>query len=101
MNKPFLITAVLGVVGLTGIAHADWLSDANARIAADRMGDLTVKVVDQSGKAVSGATVAVRETESAFHWGTAVNSDFYATSNPGTNNAIYRDKIKTLFNQAV
>ena len=91
----------VAALSVSTVVQADWLSDANARIAAHRMGDLQVKVVDQSGKAVNGATVSVRQTESAFHWGTAVNSDYYAAAAPDANTAIYKAKIDQLFNQAV
>lgn len=94
--------AFLIALSLAGVARGDWLSDANARIEANRKANVTVKVVDARGNAVPGATVAVRETESAFRWGTAVNSDYYAAAGtPSADRLTYKAKIDALFNQAV
>lgn len=70
---------------------ADWRTDAAARIAEHRMGDLAIAVVDPDGVAVAGAAVAVQMQRHAFEWGTAVkvreiNGDW-------ENAAVYRQKL--------
>lgn len=95
--KHSIAAAMLAVS--TSVAGADWLSDANARIARDRMGDLKVKVIDVNGNVVKNATVAVDETRSAFHWGTAVNSEFFSATSTNADKVKYRNNIKALFNQ--
>lgn len=96
-----LPTILIALLGLTGAARGDWLSDADARIEANRKANVTIRVVDAKGNAVNGATVALDQTQSAFRWGTAVNSDYYASSTQTADTAIYKSKIATLFNQAV
>lgn len=93
------IGGVLMSLGLLSVAQADWIDDANARIEQHRKAPLTVTVVDAAGNAVP-ATINVRQTASAFRWGSAVNSNFYMTGGTGTNATQYRAKIAQLFNQA-
>ena len=101
MSKRRRIAALAGccVVTAVGVTRADWLSDADARIDEYRKANLTVNVVDAAGHAAPGATVHVDMTRQAFGFGTTVNQDYLQnTSDP--NNAIYRQKLTTLFNKA-
>lgn len=99
MIRPLAI-ALAALSSVVPLAHGDWLSEANARIEADRKANVSIKVVDAKGNAVPGASVAVRETESAFRWGTAVNSDYYAAAGtPSADRLKYKAKIDELFNQ--
>lgn len=92
--------AAAAVAALPISAAADWRDEANARIEQYRKGDLSIRVVDQQGRPVSDATVLVNQTRHAFGFGTAVNEAYFvSTSDP--DNAIYREKIRTLFNKAV
>lgn len=101
MRHPFL--ASLALLGLAALpARGDWLSDANARIEAERKAAISVKVVDAKGNVIKNAAVALRETESAFRWGTAVNSEYFAAAGtPGADRLKYKAKIDELFNQVV
>ncbi len=62
----------------TKVTYAGQASDAPWRVAADarietcRKGDITVRVVDASGKPLSGANVAIAMKRHAFGWGSAV-----------------------------
>ncbi|MGN6727905.1 MAG: endo-1,4-beta-xylanase [Tepidisphaeraceae bacterium] len=96
MLKSITLVSLAVTAAATPFAAADWLSDANARIAQYRQGTLTVKVVDGSGKPLNNATVGIHETQSAFTWGTTIAPGYWAnTSDP--NNATYRQKITSLF----
>ncbi|MFJ9033100.1 endo-1,4-beta-xylanase [Streptomyces sp. NPDC102274] len=55
-------------------AGAAWRSDADRRIDEYRKGDLKVKVVDENGDPVPGATVKADMQQHAFKFGTAVDA---------------------------
>jgi endo-1,4-beta-xylanase len=76
-------------------ANAAWRQTANTRIDQLRKGNLTVNVVDASGKAVSGATVKVEMQRHAFPFGSAVDAERLFA------NTTYRDKSVQLFNRVV
>ncbi|MDB5327854.1 MAG: putative glycoside hydrolase, partial [Phycisphaerales bacterium] len=99
MNKSYIIGLLAAGCLSAPFANADWLTDANARIEQYRKGDLTVKVVDQTGKPITGASVSVNMTRQAFGFGTAVNQN-YLMNTSDANNAMYRQKLTTLFNKA-
>src|SRR5438046_29279 len=50
-------------------ANAAWRKEAEARIEKVRKGEIEVVVNDASGKAISGADVAVKMKRHAFSWG--------------------------------
>ncbi|MBI5381942.1 MAG: endo-1,4-beta-xylanase [Opitutae bacterium] len=77
---------------------AAWRRDALARIARLRQGDFRLRFVDSAGRPLSGATVRVEQTRSAFHWGTAVRLHLLASAEP--DHARYREKLCELFNAA-
>jgi len=51
---------------------APWRAAAAARIERHRKGDLTVRVIDSTGRPVPGAQVTVAMQRHAFGWGSAV-----------------------------
>jgi endo-1,4-beta-xylanase len=73
---------------------AQWRIDALQRINEIRMGDITVKVMDDAGKAVSNASVHLRMTNHHFGFGTAVSK--YRWYSDGTASEIYRQKLADL-----
>jgi len=77
---------------------ATWRKAALDRIEKIRKGDITVRVVDASGKPVPGANVRLEETRSAFQFGTAIPFRRLVTDSP--DNRIYREKVLELFNAA-
>lgn len=74
--------------------NVPWLNAAKARIDQHRKANLTIRVQDQAGNRIPNATVAIRMTDHAFKFGTAVNN------NPLFSNATYAQKVKELFNSA-
>lgn len=56
-----------------GKANASWRVQAQQNIAKYRMADLEIKVIDQHGVRTSGVPVAIKQTNSAFLWGTAID----------------------------
>lgn len=61
------------VVAKVSGSSGDWVADANARIEEIRKRDVQVKVQNNSGTAISGATVQITQTKSEFAFGTAIN----------------------------
>jgi len=55
-------------------SSAAWRTSAEARIEANRKSDLTIKVVDALGNPISGATVTVNQTNSAFKFSGSVKA---------------------------
>jgi GH35 family endo-1,4-beta-xylanase len=79
---------------------AAWRKAAAERIEKYRKAPLTVKVVDASGKPVSGAEVSVKMTKSTFAWGTATASQRILDTND-PNSKFYRDTLLRYFNKVV
>ena len=79
-------------------ADAPWRAPALARIEALRKGDLAVEVVDAAGRPVSGASLRVTQTKSAFQFGSALQLSRLVVDTPA--NRIYRQKVLELFNAA-
>lgn len=79
-------------------ADAPWRKAALERIEKIRKGDITVNVVDASGKPVKGATVKLKETRGAFQFGTAIPFRRLVTDSP--DNKIFREKVLKLFTEA-
>ncbi|HET7535323.1 MAG TPA: endo-1,4-beta-xylanase, partial [Candidatus Didemnitutus sp.] len=77
---------------------AAWRKEALARIEKIRKGDLTVRVTDAAGRAVSGAAVKIEERKSAFQWGSALQMVRLVQDSP--DNLRYREKVLQLFNAA-
>jgi endo-1,4-beta-xylanase len=76
-------------------SDAPWRQAANGRIDQYRKSDLTVKVVDANGNAVSGATVKVEMQRHAFPFGSAVDA------NTLFSNQTYQNNVVKLFNRVV
>ncbi|HLL90652.1 MAG TPA: endo-1,4-beta-xylanase [Tepidisphaeraceae bacterium] len=79
-----------------------WEIDANARIEQHRKAPLSVKVVDQNGNPVTGATVNVDMQKHAYGFGSMIRETrLYDERNLTTTDAVnYRNAIG-LFNKAV
>ncbi|MEO7766655.1 MAG: endo-1,4-beta-xylanase, partial [Ferruginibacter sp.] len=79
---------------------AAWRKPAAERIEKYRKGDLTIKVIDASGKPVNGASVSVNLKKIAYGFGTATNSGLLLDSiNPVSKK--YRDTLLKYFNKIV
>lgn len=76
---------------------AAWRAEAQRRIERLRKGDLTVEVVDDWGRPVAGAQVAVRMTRHAFGFGSTVVMQKIAGDDP--DDAVYRRHVEELFNR--
>ncbi len=85
-------------------ADAAWRAPAQARIEAIRKGDITVKVTDASGKAVSGARVEVEMLRHAFHFGSFVGHDIanvgYDIAKDADTSKKLRETFPNMFNTA-
>lgn len=79
-------------------ADAPWRQAALARIEQIRKGDISVRVLDASGKPVPHATVQLEQKRSAFQFGTAM--PFQRLVNDTPDNLIFRQKVLELFNAA-
>lgn len=92
---------------------AAWRKTARERIAENRMGDLTVRVVDRFGKPVPSARVTLEQTRHAYRFGTCVvasritDADITFRDPAMTreqflrDNIRYREELLRLFNYAV
>lgn len=78
---------------------APWRAAAQERIERIRKGDLTLKVVDADGQPVPNAAVEIRQTRSAFGWGTAVVAGRLLAQ--GSDADAYRDFLVKYCNRAV
>ncbi len=78
---------------------APWRKAAQARIEKIRRGDLTVRVVDENGKAVPDAQVSVQMQRHAFPFGSAVAAEMLLGTGP--DNVKYREIITKRFNRVV
>jgi endo-1,4-beta-xylanase len=100
--RAHLITAtlmfLLGVRPALGAETADPLADAQDRIETHRMGDGLVRVVDDQGHPIAGATVRVEQTRHAFLFG----SNIYAWGhlNDPQQEEAYRRQFADVFNFA-
>ena len=78
---------------------APWRKAAQERIEKIRKGDLTLQIVDADGKPVPNAAVEIRQTRSAFGWGTAVVAGRLLAQ--GSDADKYRDFLVKYCNRAV
>ncbi len=78
---------------------APWRAAAQERIERIRKGDLTLQIVDVDGKPVPNAAVEIRQTRSAFGWGTAVVAGRLLAQ--GSDADAYRDFLVKYCNRAV
>lgn len=77
---------------------APWRAEAATRIDAIRKADLRVKVTDALGNPLPNAAVGVHMLEHEFGFGSAVQGDRLATTNPVED--AYKQKVEELFNLA-
>ena len=72
------------------MGHADWKSDANARIEQIRKRDTLITVVDSQGNPVPNLIIDIDQTKQSFPFGSAINTN--------TSNSEYTDFFKNHFN---
>lgn len=78
---------------------AAWREEALQRIEKIRTSPLTVTVLDAEGRPAAGARVSVRQTRSAFQWGSSVDSTkILEKSDDGRR---YREALLEFFDTAV
>ncbi len=97
-------------------AEAPWRAKAAELIRAHRAGPLAVRVIDRDGRPLPGARVRIAQTRHAYPFGTAVVanrivdgpfSPYSPEFTPADDraraaaNAVYREKLSSLFNYAV
>lgn len=75
------------------VGRFDWEAAANARIDQFRKSDAHIRLVDQFGNALLGATVEVHQTSKAFAFGSAINNNVL-------NNQAYANFAEQAFNWA-
>lgn len=75
---------------------APWRAEAAARIENIRKGDLEIRVLDDQGYPVPGASVEVEMLRHHFKFSTAVTAELLTQDSADA--AIYREKILELFN---
>jgi GH35 family endo-1,4-beta-xylanase len=78
---------------------AAWRRAALARIEKHRKADLSIRVVDASGKPVPDARLHIQQTCHAFHFGSCIATD--ALLDPSAAGEKYRQIIEQNFNWAV
>lgn len=88
----------LAALGVPAAAQ-QWLNEANERIEQHRKANLTVKVVDEAGRSVSGADVNVQMKRHAFGFGMVAPANLVVANS--TNGTKFRQKLLENFNQAV
>ncbi len=79
--------------------NASWRRHARQRIERIRKADLTIKVVDSSGKPVVGATVDVHMQRHAFGFGSAVTARWLNAKGPDAER--YRRIVADNYNKVV
>jgi endo-1,4-beta-xylanase len=83
-------------------ADDPWRTEAAARIAAIRTGDLVIEVVDDSGEGLEDADVRVEQRRHAFPFGSALQAARLvagpAPAGQPDDDAAYRHTVETLFN---
>jgi GH35 family endo-1,4-beta-xylanase len=77
------------------VLKADWKSEANARIEANRKRNAQIAIVDSVGAPVPGLTIDIQQIGHRFAFGTCI------AYSPLLNNATYRNFILSHFNWAV
>ncbi len=78
---------------------AAWRREAEARIDKHRKQDLRVRVVDDEGAPIDGATIELNQTRHAFGFGTAVDANHLMADT--ANGRVYRETVEKYFNLAV
>jgi endo-1,4-beta-xylanase len=78
---------------------ASWRAAAEARIEKHRKADLTINVIDASGRPVPRANVHIQLKRHAFHFGSCVATDYLL--DPSSDGRRYRDIVEKNFNWAV
>lgn len=78
---------------------AAWRTAALARIAAQRMADYSVQLLDAQGKPLAGKTVTVDLDRHEFGFGSCVTADLLTKEGP--NNDRYREIVERTFSRVV
>ncbi|HEY4234318.1 MAG TPA: endo-1,4-beta-xylanase, partial [Lacipirellulaceae bacterium] len=77
-------------------SDAPWRAVAAAKIDANRKADFHIAVTDALGHALPNATVGVHMQQHEFGFGSAVQADRLASTDPAQD--IYKQKVQQLFN---
>lgn len=80
-------------------SDAAWRREAETRIERHRKQDLRIRVVDEAGEAIEGASVEFEQMRHAFGFGTAVDAHHLLANT--TDGERYRDTVAKHFNLAV
>jgi GH35 family endo-1,4-beta-xylanase len=96
----FLLMTMLvsPAVGREEPTDAELLAGATARIERHRKGDALVAVVDEQGRPVPGAVVAIEQTRHAFLFG--CNIFLWGKAGSPADEQTYRDRFAEVFNFA-
>jgi endo-1,4-beta-xylanase len=97
VNRDRLPSTPLSYIGRE--LDASWRKIAREKIERIRKGDLTIHVLDSSGKPVAAAKVTVRMKRHAFGWGSAV--DARTLLGEGADNDRYRQHVRENCNRVV
>lgn len=76
---------------------APWRAEADQRIEKIRKADLTIQVVDETGKPIPEADLTIQQTRHSYWFGSAIRSDHLVQGNAEAQ-AKYRDAISAMFN---
>jgi GH35 family endo-1,4-beta-xylanase len=79
-------------------AGAGWRREAEERIEKLRTAEFRLNAVDGSGKALPGARIRIRQTKSAFAWGTAASAKFLFKDGAGEDLKHYEEALAGHFN---
>jgi GH35 family endo-1,4-beta-xylanase len=81
---------------------AAWRAEAAERIEKIRKAPLTVRVKDEAGKPIAGASVSVRMVRQAFAFGSCYNIQRFTGATADTaDSRMYRERFAEMFNTAV
>jgi GH35 family endo-1,4-beta-xylanase len=95
MKKIAAAVLFLLVLGQSAAVKADWKSDANARIEANRKTSAEITVLGTGGNPVPDVTVDINQTKHSFAFGTCLNVSEIS------NDSIYRNFVLSHFEWAV
>jgi GH35 family endo-1,4-beta-xylanase len=81
----------------------DWRTESDERIRAIRMGDVSIRVIDEYGKPIAGAQILLEQQAHDFWFGIALSSALTSSSRQYSEaiKARYREYVRTHYNSAV
>jgi endo-1,4-beta-xylanase len=75
--------------------------DLDAKIRQHRMGHRRLRVVNAQGEPRPGATIAIKQVQHAFGFGTALSTEAFSGKIAAADQQRYQQHAKSLFNRAV